>query len=239
MFPVIGTFVGAPKRFLSKAKRLIANAEFKMKSTSYWLETGRIGSFPALNRDISVDILVIGGGITGITTADLLKQSGFTVALIERERLAAMDTGHTTAHLTYVTDTSLDTLEKNLGADHAEAVWDAGAAAIDEIEAIVAREANDCELTRLPGYLHTPLEGPSKTEKLKEIAQLAQRFGFDATFLEAIPLFGVSGIRFANQAKFHPREYLAKLIDLSAEDGLQVFEHTAAAQFHSEKRRVT
>ena len=109
-----------------------------MRSTSYWLETGRIRSFPALKRDISVDILIIGGGITGITTAYLLKQSGFTVALIEREQLAAMDTGHTTAHLTCVTDTSLDTLEKNFGADHAEAGWDAGAAAIDEIEAIVA-----------------------------------------------------------------------------------------------------
>jgi glycine/D-amino acid oxidase-like deaminating enzyme len=48
----------------------------------------------------------------------------------------------------------------------------------------------------------------------------------------------VSGIRFANQAKFHPRKYLAKLIDLSAEDGLQVFEKTAATQFDAEKRRV-
>jgi hypothetical protein len=135
---VIGTFAGAPKRFLLKAKRLVGSDEFKMKSTSYWLETSRIRSFPALNKDISVDILIIGGGITGITTAYLLKQSGFTVALIEREQLAAMDTGHTTAHLTCVTDTSLDTLEKNFGADHAEAGWDAGAAAIDEIEAIVA-----------------------------------------------------------------------------------------------------
>ncbi|PYK70563.1 MAG: FAD-dependent oxidoreductase [Verrucomicrobia bacterium] len=238
MFRVIGTFAGAPKRFLSKAKRLVANDEFKMKSTSYWLETGRIGSFPALNKDISVDILIIGGGITGITTAYLLKQSGFTVALIERERLAAMDTGHTTAHLTYVTDTSLDTLEKNFGANHAEAVWDAGAAAIDEVEAIVAREAIDCEFNRLPGYLHTPVEGPSKAEKLKEIAQLAQRLGFDATFLESIPLFGVSGVRFANQAKFHPRKYLAKLIDLTSQGGLQVFEKTAAAEFDAEKRRV-
>ena len=48
----------------------------------------------------------------------------------------------------------------------------------------------------------------------------------------------MSGIRFANQAKFHPRKYLAKLIDLSAEDGLQVFEKTAATQFDAEKRRV-
>jgi glycine/D-amino acid oxidase-like deaminating enzyme/nitrite reductase/ring-hydroxylating ferredoxin subunit len=235
---VIGTFAGAPKPFLLKAKPLVANDEFKMRSSSYWLETGPIRSFPALNKDISVDILVIGGGITGITTAYLLKQSGFTVALIERGRMAAMDTGHTTAHLTCVTDTSLDTLEKNFGANHAQAVWDAGAAAIDEIEAIVGRETIDCEFTRLPGYLHNPLAGPSKTDKLKEIARLAQRFGFDATFLESIPHFGVSGIQFANQAKFHPRKYLAKLLDVTTGDGLHVFEKTAATKFDAKKRRV-
>ncbi len=131
---LICIFAEAPKRFLLKAKRLVANDEFKMRSTSYWLETARIRSFPALNRDISVDILVIGGGITGITTAYLSKQSGLTVALIERTRLATIDTGHTTAHLTYVTDTRLHTLAKNLGVDHAGAAWDAGAAALDEIE---------------------------------------------------------------------------------------------------------
>ena len=86
-----------------------------MRSTSYWLETARIRSFPALNRDISVNIVVIGGGITGITTAYLLKHSGLTVALIERTRLATIDTGHTTAHLDAdITDTRLHTLAKNL-----------------------------------------------------------------------------------------------------------------------------
>ena len=107
---------------------------------SYWLETGPIKSFPALNQDLSVDVLVIGGGITGISTAYLLKQRGLTVVLIERARLATIDTGHTTAHLTYITDTRLHTLAKNLGVDHAGAAWDAGAAALDEIEALVQGE---------------------------------------------------------------------------------------------------
>jgi glycine/D-amino acid oxidase-like deaminating enzyme len=88
-----------------------------MKKEPYWLDTAKIKSFPALNRDISVDVLVIGAGITGITAAYLLKQSGLTVALIERDRVAIRDTGHTTAHLTYVTDTGLTTLEKKFGAD--------------------------------------------------------------------------------------------------------------------------
>ncbi|HKR54615.1 MAG TPA: FAD-binding oxidoreductase [Chthoniobacterales bacterium] len=111
-----------------------------------------------MNRDISVDVLVIGAGVTRITGAYLLKQSGLSVALIERERAAIRDTGHTTAHVTYVRDTGLDTLQKKFGADHAQAVWDAGAAAIDEIEAIVVREVIDCEFGRVPGYLHAPID---------------------------------------------------------------------------------
>ena len=69
---MIGTFAGALKRFLLKANRLVAGDELEMKG-SYWLETGPIKSFPALNRDLSIDVLVIGGGITGISTAYLLK----------------------------------------------------------------------------------------------------------------------------------------------------------------------
>ena len=211
-----------------------------MKKEPYWLDTAKIKSFPALNRDISVDVLVIGAGITGITAAYLLKQSGLSVALIERERAAIRDTGHTSAHLTCVTDTGLDTLQRKFGADHAEAVWDAGAAAIDEIEAIVVREAIDCKFARVPGYLHAPIDCDSKNDdqELKKIACLAQQFGFEATFLESIPHFGVAGIRFADQARFHPRKYLAHLIQMIPGDRSHVFEKTAAGKFDAKRRRV-
>ena len=67
-----------------------------MKGTSYWIDTVPIKTFPALNRDVTVDALVIGAGITGVTTAYLLKNAGLSVALIERDRIAMIDTGHTT-----------------------------------------------------------------------------------------------------------------------------------------------
>src|SRR5712672_4131380 len=105
-----------------------------MKNVPVWIDTAPIRKFPKLQKNISVDILVVGAGVTGIMTAYLLKKAGSTVALIERERVASIDTGHTTAHLTYVTDVGLQQLVRNFDKDHAQAAWDAGAAAIDEIE---------------------------------------------------------------------------------------------------------
>src|SRR5262245_57682231 len=94
-----------------------------------WMDTP-LPRFPQLDRDVEVDVVVVGGGLTGITTAYLLKQEGVRVALLERERLAAADTGHTTAHLTYVTDCRLHELARNFGKDAAKAFWEAGAAGI-------------------------------------------------------------------------------------------------------------
>jgi glycine/D-amino acid oxidase-like deaminating enzyme len=100
-----------------------------MTTIPFWIDSAPIKRFPALQKNVNVDVLVIGAGITGITTAYLLKKAGLTVALIERERVVSIDTGHTTAHLTFVTDVGLHELADNFGNDHAQAAWDAGAAA--------------------------------------------------------------------------------------------------------------
>jgi glycine/D-amino acid oxidase-like deaminating enzyme/nitrite reductase/ring-hydroxylating ferredoxin subunit len=211
-----------------------------MNTDSYWIDSAAIKSFPALNKNIETDILVVGGGITGVTAAYFLKKAGKKVVLIERARIATIDTGHTTAHLTHVTDVRLRDLVKQHGNDHAQATWDAGAAAIDQIEEIVAAEKIDCEFTRVPGYLHAPLDSSSDAEpsKFQEDADLANKMGFDATYLDTVPLFNVPGVRFANQAKFHPRKYLARLVDAISGDGSHIFEESAADEFDAEKRRV-
>src|SRR6187200_1013939 len=133
-----------------------------MRNVPVWIDDAPIRKFPKLQRNINADVLVVGGGVTGITTAYLLKKAGLTVALIDRERVASIDTGHTTAHLTYVTDVQLQELAHNFGDDHAQAAWDAGAAAIDEIERIAAEEQIDCEFTRVPSYVHVRVDGASK-----------------------------------------------------------------------------
>ena len=204
-----------------------------MKRTSFWIDSTLIRRFPVLQKDFNADVLVVGAGITGITTAYLLKKAGLKVILIERERVATIDTGHTTAHLTYVTDVRLHELAENFGNDHAQAAWDAGAAAIDQIENIVAEEQLDCEFQRVPAYLHVSVDGFSKKDIsfLKRDADLASEFGFDATYLKRVPYFNLPGVGFANQAKFHPRKYLGQLVVRIAGGGSHVFEKSAASEF--------
>ncbi len=211
-----------------------------MTNVPFWIDSAPIKRFPRLQNSTNVDIIVVGAGITGITTAYLLKKAGLTVALIERERVASIDTGHTTAHLTYVTDVELQELTSTFGKDHARAVWDAGAAAIDQIEGIVQDEAIECEFTRVPAYVHIQVNTSSTKESssLKKEANLATKLGFEAIYLTSVPYFNLPGVRFANQAKFHPRKYLRSLVLKIPGNGSHVFEKSAATEFDPAKRRV-
>ena len=104
----------------------------QLDRTPYWQDSSSITRYPALDRNLSVDVAIVGAGITGLTAAYLLKRAGRTVAVIDRGRCGGVDTSHTTAHVTCVTDSDLSELVKHFGRDHAQAVWDAGLAAIAE-----------------------------------------------------------------------------------------------------------
>ena len=199
-----------------------------MHTESYWSATHAFPDFPAIDRDIEVDVVVVGAGLTGITTAYLLKQEGARVALIDRDRIAAGDTSHTTAHLTYVTDYRLHQLADTFGNDAAKAFWEAGAAAIDEIAAIARQTKADCGFHWTPGYLHASLPDKEAKERplLEKDAELARAFGFDATFVEQVPVAKRPGVRFAHQATFHPLQYLEPLVRAIPDHGSFIFEHT-------------
>lgn len=212
-------------------------------SETPWLES-RPPRFLPLRTNIEVDVVVVGGGITGVTTAWLLRRQGCRVALIERNRIGAGDTGHTTAHLTCVTDERLNQLVKQFGAPAARAVWEAGAAAIDQIESIVRDLDADCSFRRIPGFLHAPVREDSDgdrtatLESLHEDAKLASQFGFDARFIDSVPHFGRPGVRFGNQATFHPGRYITHLVRRLANEGCAIFEDTEFQGVESDPRRV-
>ena len=211
-----------------------------MDTSSYWIDTGPLPTFPTLTSDLRVDVVVIGAGITGITAAYLLKKSGHSVALLDRSRSAAADTGYTTAHLTCVTDTRLQELVKSFGEDCARLTWEAGSAAIDQIYTNIRNESIQCDFKWVSGYLHAPLRRKDKKdrESLKRDAALANELGFSAEFLDEIPAFGLPGVRLDGQAKFHPRKYLAALLRTIPGDGSYVFEQTEVSEVQEEPLSV-
>ena len=208
----------------------------RITTTSYWADSASISTFPRLERKQRVDVVVVGAGITGLTAAYLLLKAGKSVAVLERGRCAQVDTGHTSAHLTMVTDERLTDLAGRLGSDHAQAVWDGGLAAIAQIDETIRELEIECGFEWVDGYLHSPLDNATAETRTAFAADaaLAAELGFDATFEEQVPLVGVPGIRFAQQARFHPRKYLAGLAREIARLGGHIYEHSEAGEFCSD-----
>lgn len=203
-------------------------------STSpYWTDAGTPAPFPVLDAPRRADVVVVGGGITGITAAYLLARAGRSVVLLERGRLLERDTAHTTAHVTCVTDTRLTALVRTLGRDHATAVWDAGLAALAAIDDHVRTEALDCDLAWVPGYLHLA-PGDEDVEGLRGEASLAAELGFDAEFVERDPLTGAPAMRVADQARIHPLKYLTGLVRAAVRHGAAIFEQSAVDEITDE-----
>jgi glycine/D-amino acid oxidase-like deaminating enzyme/nitrite reductase/ring-hydroxylating ferredoxin subunit len=211
----------------------------QIAAASHWTDI-TMPSFGRLDRNIDVDSVVVGAGITGLTTAYLLKRAGRRVAVLERGRVGGVDTMATTAHVTCVTDLDLTELVETFGRDHAQAVWDAGFAAIDQIDAIVREESIECGWTRITGYKHAApgSDVAREAEALREEARLAHELGFKAEYLDEVPLFGTPGVAFEDQAKIHPGKYLARLASLIDGDGSFVFEESACDEVLSDSRGV-
>jgi ribulose 1,5-bisphosphate synthetase/thiazole synthase len=68
--------------------------------TSLWKSSITTTPYEALLNDLSVDVAIVGGGITGLTTAYLLKRSGVKVAVLEKNRIGSGTTGGTTGKVT-------------------------------------------------------------------------------------------------------------------------------------------
>ena len=198
----------------------------------YWDDVS-LPKFPPLRQSFDADVVVVGAGLTGITTALLLKEAGCRVALVERGRVGGVDTGCTTAHLTPVVDARLDTLASSLGRDHAQAVWDAGWAAIQQIDEFASRLDIDCDFRFVPGFLHVPIDADAsgraqERDRLRDEAALAQELEFDASFVDEAPVARTPAMRIEHQAKFHPRKYLRGLLKALHDDRVDIFEEADA-----------
>jgi glycine/D-amino acid oxidase-like deaminating enzyme/nitrite reductase/ring-hydroxylating ferredoxin subunit len=168
-------------------------------------------TYPALSGDLEVDVAIVGGGVTGLTLATLLKDAGRSVAVLEMGRVAGGETERTTAHLTEVVDTPYGMLASRFGADGARLVRASSRAAIDLVQYLVARRPLACGFYRLPGWLYTETrDGVAALEAELDPARAA---GARVRLSREVPLpfRTAGGLCFEQQAAIDPLCYLRPL----------------------------
>jgi len=204
-----------------------------MNTTPYWFENRSKALHPSLDEDLEVDILIVGGGICGVTAAYLIAGEGLSVALVEREILGGRDTGHTTAHLTYMTDTRLSELVATFSRREAALAWEAGRDAMNFISSTIAENEIECFLKTVTGYLAAARGTDVGQEKtlLQQEALMARQMGFESHFMDSDPVTHQPCIRFENQMEFHPLLYIDGLARLAVSRGAKIFEETSVTEF--------
>src|SRR5438874_1723159 len=110
-------------------------------------------AFPHLSENLRTDVVVVGAGITGITTAYLLARAGRSVVLLDSGPPGGGMTCRTTAHLSCALDDRWSELVKLRGDQDARSAAESHVAAIDFIERIQREEDIACDFARVPGYL--------------------------------------------------------------------------------------
>ncbi len=211
-----------------------------MKNDSLWREAA-LPEFPPLAADAVTDVLIVGGGVFGLTTAFLLRETGRRVILIERHRVAGGDTGNTTAHLTNVTDVRPRELLRRWDSSDARRVWEAGSAAILQIRENDAITGHYAEVRELPGFLFDSLDpaGDDEESKLDEEFEAAIALGGDmVSMVNGVPPFNRRAVRFGEQATFHPVKYLAALAESAVRCGVQFYGQTPATDFDAASQSV-
>jgi glycine/D-amino acid oxidase-like deaminating enzyme/nitrite reductase/ring-hydroxylating ferredoxin subunit len=196
---------------------------------SYWVATTPVTSFPTYpGGDLKVEVAVVGGGITGLTTALLLQQAGASVAVVEAGRIARGVTGFTTAKVTSLHGLTYAKLASTFGQDGARIYAEANQAGLELIAGLVDDLGIDCDFERLPAFTYT--EDPMRVSAVEEEVEAARQAGLPASFSSQIGLpFPVQGaVRVEDQAQFHPRRFCLGLAEAIAAGGGRVFEQTRA-----------
>ena len=213
----------------------IPKIEIPEHQTSYWIDSFVGESYPELTADLHVDVVIVGAGIAGLTTAYLLKKEGLRVAVIEKDTVGSGVSGYTTGKISSQHNLIYAKLIDRLGLEKASDYGEANQVAIRLIAQIIRDENIACDWRVEDNYVYTT--DASKVEQFKEEAEAARACGLPATFVTKsdLPFTIAAAVKVSDQATFHVRKYLHGLAAKINGDGSFVFEHSKVVSINNGK----
>lgn len=184
---------------------------------SIWTDTVKLSEFPTLEGNIKTDVLIIGGGLSGILTAYMLKRKGIDCILVEKDRVCRGTTGNTTAKITYQHGLIYSKLNKSHGTKIAALYLKANKAAFDKYAALC--KDIDCDYEIKDNFVYSL----SNRAILEAELNILEKIGYKAEFCQETPLpfINAGAVMFPGQAQFNPLKFVSKIIS-----ELNIYENT-------------
>ena len=208
---------------------------------SYWINSEKNKEkYNKLEKNIETDICIIGGGITGISTAYYLTKENLKVTVLEMGKIGFQTTGNSTAKITSQHGLFYKYLKDSKGEDFARLYYDANEDAIKNIKKIVEKENIECDLECQSAYVLAA--NREEVQKVKDEVEVVRGFGGHAEYLERedidknlLILNPLAAIRFKNQAQFNSYKYTIELAKVCKNLGANIYENTKVVDVRDEK----
>ncbi len=205
---------------------------------SYWLDKVKDEKrkYDSLKEDKKVDVCIVGGGLTGISTAYYLsKNSNLNIAVLEKDLVGEKTSGHSTAKVTSQHDLFYKYLIDSQGKEFAKKYLESNENAIKEIERIVREENIDCDFEKTDAYVVA--EEKDELVKIKDevfsVNSLKEGICEFVTNVN-LPIDIVGGIKFKNQAQFNPVKYILGLCSAMEKERVNIYENSKVLDIRKE-----
>lgn len=194
--------------------------------TSIWRDFEKTLDYPSLQKNITTEVAIIGGGITGITAAKVLGEAGISSVVLESKTVGSGTTGQSTGNLYYTLDSHLFRLESKYDSDTVKAVAASRAETLQQIRRWIEDHSLDCDYQKVPWYLYS--SNRRNTDTIRKELQTADRAKLSVTKAERsdIPFPLTDAITIDAQAQINPLRYVQELATTADPDFCQIFEQT-------------
>lgn len=207
-----------------------------MKKKSIWLDIEE-EEIEELRENLDLDILIIGGGITGLTTLYYLKDANQNIALVDQDFIGHGVSGKTTGKINYLQETVYYDIGKKYSLKKAKMYYESQKKAISEIVRIIEKEKINCDLKQVTSYVFTDKQ--NEVTKLKMEKKILEQFGASVqeAFENLDKLKSTYAISVSDTYVFHPVKYLRALKRICVKAGKKVYERTKVFNLHYEKNQ--
>ena len=213
--------------------------------TPFWVDKSEVPAarFPALRRQISADLAVVGGGITGAAIAWRFARAGVRVALLDGARAGRGSTAASTALLMQEPDTDYAELADRYGETRTRRIWQLSRIATREMVRTIRQLDITCGLARRDSVYYAPdADGAARLEREHRRRRAA---GFGGRWLDGLQLEEETGIdaaaaiRTRGNAQVDPYAACAGFMHAAARRGALIFERSAVHRIAVSRDHVT